>query len=90
MALPASPNAISLLDIRGEFYGKIVNVTNYGTSNTNLNMLSYYRSKHYYTAAGVLSTFPATTIAFSDFHGKQWNDPTPPPPPPPGPPGGCP
>lgn len=75
MTLPSAPNSISILQIRDEFTGKTVNGVAYGTSNTNLFNLNYYRSKWYYTnpTNGSFAQFPSGAIDMDTFRGKGSN-----------------
>lgn len=75
MTLPSAPNSISSLQIRNEFYGTTVNGVAYGTTDSNLYNLGYYRGKWYYTAPtnGTLVQFSTGTIDMNTFRGKGSN-----------------
>lgn len=77
MSLPNS-GQITFLMIRNEYYG----FPEYGTSDTNLYNLNYYKGKTRWFVGGVANVFPSGAIAFTDFHGSSATDPNPPPPPP--------
>lgn len=83
MPIP-STGAVSMLNIRDEYVNAIVGSSVYGSSNTNLFNLNYYRGKSYYRSSdGAMLSFSSGTITMNDFRGTQSFDPFPPPPPPP-------
>jgi hypothetical protein len=77
MTLPIANNTISILDIRNEAYNQgSPNPTPYGTSNSDLMNIGFYRDKYYFVASNTTYVkFPDTSspISIHDFHGKGFN-----------------
>ena len=72
-SLPSAPNSISLLNIRNAFHNQgSPNPTTYGTSNSNLFSLDYYRGKYYWNGSSY-AQFSSGTLTMDDFRGKYSN-----------------
>jgi len=75
MVTPIVPNPISFTDIRNEFYGVTTpNPSSFGTTDSDLYNLNFYRGKYYYTGASY-KAFPSvsSSIGFSDMRGIYGN-----------------
>ena len=73
MALPSSPNSITMLQIRNEFAGQgSPNPSSYSSSNTDLMNLNYYRGK-YYLDGYTYVQFSSNSINMDTFRGKAAN-----------------
>jgi len=73
MVLPSAPNSISLLEIRNEFVGQsLPNPSTYGSANTDLFNINYYRGKYYLTGVTYVA-FSSGALDMDSFRGKASN-----------------